>query len=74
MCVRETLSGGNTGIIAFADHLHAHKPIEHITGKRKPQKAYEKFNRVLVCHCFNLVLYYMDTLVYNSVQIELTCR
>ena len=27
VCVRETPSGGYTGMLAFADHLHAHKPI-----------------------------------------------
>jgi len=27
VCGRETASGGNKGISAFADHLHAHKPI-----------------------------------------------
>ena len=33
VCGRETPSGGNTGMLAFADHLHAQKPIEHTTGK-----------------------------------------
>jgi len=32
-CGRETPSGGNTHILAFADHL------QHTTGKRKPQIA-----------------------------------
>ena len=27
VCVRETPSGGNFEILAFADHLHAQKPI-----------------------------------------------
>ena len=26
-CRRETPSGGNYGILAFADHLHAQKPL-----------------------------------------------
>jgi len=38
VCGRETPSGGNTGILAFADHLHAHKPIEHTRGEGTPQK------------------------------------
>ena len=39
VCGRETPSGGNTGIVAFADHLHALKPIEHSAGEGKPNKA-----------------------------------
>ena len=38
VCGRETPSGGNTGILAFADHLHAQKPILHTTGKGYTQK------------------------------------
>ena len=36
-CGRETPSGGNTGIVAFADHLHALKPMEHTTGEGTPK-------------------------------------
>ena len=39
VCGRETPSGENTGILAFADHLHARKPLEHTTGEGNPQKA-----------------------------------
>ena len=36
-CGRETPSGGNTGILASADHLHALKAMYHTTGEGKPQ-------------------------------------
>ena len=31
--------GGNTGMLAFEDHLHAQKPIEHTAGKGKLEKS-----------------------------------
>ena len=40
VCGRETPSGENTGILAFTDHLRAHKPIEHTTGEGEiPDRA-----------------------------------
>ena len=47
-CVREkTPSGGNAGILAFADHLHAHKPLEHNTGKEKNPKKQNRSSLTL---------------------------
>jgi len=34
----EKVDEGNTGIVAFADHLHALTPIEHTTGEGTPKK------------------------------------
>ena len=36
--IKESPSGGNTEILAFADHVHAQKPIEHTAGEGTPQK------------------------------------
>ena len=37
-CVgNKTPTGWNFVILAFADHLHAHKPITHTAGKGKAQ-------------------------------------
>ena len=38
MCGRATHSGGNFEILAFADRLHAQKPIWEKSGKRNPKK------------------------------------
>jgi len=40
VCGRETPSGGNLGILAFAEHLHALKPIQYNTlqERENPQK------------------------------------
>jgi len=36
----------NFGILVFANHLHAHKPILHTTGKGKPQKLQSEKDEV----------------------------
>jgi len=39
MCGRETPYGRNFEMLAFADHLHAQKPIQHTTGEGILQKS-----------------------------------
>ena len=36
VCLRETPSGGNTGILAFADYFHAQKPT--LQERENPKK------------------------------------
>jgi len=60
---RETSSGGNFGILAFADHLHAHKPIEHTTGKGKPKKLNRAPLNIYLRNCFHF--YYRFVSVPN---------
>jgi len=37
--MRRFRQGGNFGVLAFADHLHAKKPIKYTRGKGKTPKS-----------------------------------
>ena len=75
MCGRETPSGGNFGISAFADHLHAHKnDITHCRKGKTPKSIigphrlntnkYELKKNIFANHLGNL-----EITIYNIVLL-----
>ena len=60
VCGRETPSGGNTGMLAFPDHLHAQKPITYKKGKT-PKSIIEPLQGKYL----NIVQYLSNLLIHH---------
>ena len=65
MCGRESPSGENFAMLAFTDHLHAHKAIEHYRRGKPPKSIIGPFHCIAFLAVTLIIIYTNRCLVFS---------